>query len=1090
MTIMRLPWLTACLVCTISIFNGGPVVASRYAILRRQDGEPTPSLTAISSSAVRTTSVDLAAPSSTDRASPNVTSAESVVSLSQSGVSSSILQASGSTESALDAASKTTATFVPSTSTTSDSMATAANGQSGQTATASDPVRLPLHPTITPGLAVAGAILIISGTVYNLIGIKNRHLQVSLSAAFLASLSVTVLIVYVSNPPVSNAVQGAYFVAAFITGVVLGAASLVFIDVTEGLGCLLGGFAVSMWFLDLKAGGLITSTSGKAVFITALCLVAYALSFTSYTRPYGLIGGTSFAGATAVVIGIDCYSRAGLKEFWLYLWALNGNIFPLDTNTYPITRGIRVEIACIIFFSLIGIMSQLKIWKVVKERREQKAAKLQDEEHRRERSEEELGRQLEDANSRERARWEAVYGDKEQPIVQHVDSGLGSGECGSVRNGSTSITETRRVEAPSHETMDLISLEVGTRPNEGSSIMKIGDAIQEVGRQTIRLSQEEDTAFGGTYAGSLGATAAKSNSFSEPTGVSAVDDLPETTEGPASAPGEVSVPPQVMPLPFTIPSSDIDDASSMVVSAASDYLPSCKKNRLSDASLFRTLSKESRLSRRVSSSEEELAIPQVSNYQRSTQSKTASIEWLHGEHKEKEQTTAEECENARASMKRKPVPSAASPTSDYSLGAANVVDTLTQLHSDESTHTLEFAKSVPPEPLNARLQRTSLSEHLPEGGSPLVITYRTNEWAKHLDRAENPGLDELSTSVEELRPGRGKLDEVPAPVDVEGLQQTSGVPQPARKSSQPGLSGHAQQLTMAERPLMMSKDSLANLQNLQGNTDPIVLANSQSPARRPSRICLQNPQTRNGSSHQAPMKASTQQPTILVTRGSRGASAPLNGQALVESPIEEGMETAFPPRVNSPMPRNTLMAKRDTLLRNRYSFTKVAHPSLSAADPAAESIPSDSAFVHGNIVSSRDNDDIPLSQRRSLLRQIKSQTSLLQTQASSPHGVPQPLRSSSALTDMERRGLMLASWRSSVRQELNANSVPQIESELDARRAELMNEKHQLGLNRQQRAVSASYRDSMMDQAMRSSEMLDVHREAMRKMQAAANKNV
>ena len=129
-----------------------------------------------------------------------------------------------------------------------------------------------------------------------------------------------VLIVYVSNPPVSSAVQGAYFVAAFITGVVLGAASLVFIDVTEGLGCLLGGFAVSMWFLVLKAGGLITSTSGKAVFITALCLVAYALSFNSYTRPYGLIGGTSFAGATAVVIGIDCYSRAGLKEFWLYLW--------------------------------------------------------------------------------------------------------------------------------------------------------------------------------------------------------------------------------------------------------------------------------------------------------------------------------------------------------------------------------------------------------------------------------------------------------------------------------------------------------------------------------------------------------------------------------------------------------------------------------------------------------------------------------------------------------------------------------------------------------------------------------------------------
>lgn len=133
-----------------------------------------------------------------------------------------------------------------------------------------------------------------------------------------------VLIVYVSNPPVSNGIQGAYFVAAFITGVILGAASLVFTEVTDGLGCLLGGFSVSMWFLVLKAGGLITSTGGKAGFIAAFCLVAYALSFNSYTRPYALIGGTSFAGATAVVIGIDCYSRAGLKEFWVYLWGRFG----------------------------------------------------------------------------------------------------------------------------------------------------------------------------------------------------------------------------------------------------------------------------------------------------------------------------------------------------------------------------------------------------------------------------------------------------------------------------------------------------------------------------------------------------------------------------------------------------------------------------------------------------------------------------------------------------------------------------------------------------------------------------------------------
>lgn len=124
------------------------------------------------------------------------------------------------------------------------------------------------------------------------------------------------------NPPVSNAVQGAYFVAALITGTIFGAGSIVFTEVTEGFGCLLGGYCLSMWFLVLKPGGLLPLTSQKAIFIAAFSLSIFALSFSRYTRPYGLIGSTSFAGATVVILGIDCFSRAGLKEFWLYLWGM------------------------------------------------------------------------------------------------------------------------------------------------------------------------------------------------------------------------------------------------------------------------------------------------------------------------------------------------------------------------------------------------------------------------------------------------------------------------------------------------------------------------------------------------------------------------------------------------------------------------------------------------------------------------------------------------------------------------------------------------------------------------------------------------
>jgi hypothetical protein len=134
------------------------------------------------------------------------------------------------------------------------------------------------------------------------------------------------------SPPVTDAVQGAFFVAAFISGLIFGALSLVFTDITDGLGCLLGGFCVSMWFLTLKEGGLISSTTGRAIFIACMSFAAFCLSFSHHTRTYSLIVCISFAGATIAVLGIDCLSRAGLKEFWLYLWSKELRILYLSAS--------------------------------------------------------------------------------------------------------------------------------------------------------------------------------------------------------------------------------------------------------------------------------------------------------------------------------------------------------------------------------------------------------------------------------------------------------------------------------------------------------------------------------------------------------------------------------------------------------------------------------------------------------------------------------------------------------------------------------------------------------------------------------------
>ena len=221
--------------------------------------------------------------------------------------------------------SKATASTASSNS-TSDSAAaalsTTASNQTTSNQTASDDagIALPIQPIITPAIGIAGAVMITTGLVFCLVGIKNTGLYNFLSTGYLASLAVTVLVIYVMDPPVSNAVQGAYFVAAAVTGLVFGSLALVFSEITDGLGCALGGFCLGMWLLTLVDGGLVKSRAGKAIILASFSLGLLVVSFSRYTRTYGLIVCISFAGGTITILGVDCFSRVGLKEFWIYLW--------------------------------------------------------------------------------------------------------------------------------------------------------------------------------------------------------------------------------------------------------------------------------------------------------------------------------------------------------------------------------------------------------------------------------------------------------------------------------------------------------------------------------------------------------------------------------------------------------------------------------------------------------------------------------------------------------------------------------------------------------------------------------------------------
>ena len=296
-------------------FNCPATTADRFAVLPREEITTT-------SAAAKTTST----PEPTSSDVPQSSSINSKASTSGQPASAS----SGSLTSSLAKATSGSA----ASAALSSAMSAAASSAAAVTAspiskgslnvtTSNDTVieGLPIQPQITPGLSVAGAFMLLTGSLYTIIGIKTQWIHVSASSAYLVSLAVTVLIIYVMHPPISEGLQGAYVAAAILSGAMLGGLSLLFKDITEGFATFLGGFCLSMWFLVLKPGGLITDNVGKIIFIAILTVGAFPLYLSHHTRPYGLIGSTSFAGATVIVLGIDCFSRAGLKEFWLYIWS-------------------------------------------------------------------------------------------------------------------------------------------------------------------------------------------------------------------------------------------------------------------------------------------------------------------------------------------------------------------------------------------------------------------------------------------------------------------------------------------------------------------------------------------------------------------------------------------------------------------------------------------------------------------------------------------------------------------------------------------------------------------------------------------------
>jgi hypothetical protein len=1019
----------------------------------------------------------------------------------------------------------------------------------------------------------------ITGAVYTLVGIKNKWLHIYLSAAYLASLAVTVLIIYVMNPPVSNAIQGAYVVAVVVTGLILGGAAIIFTEMTEGLGCLFGGFCLSMWFLVLKPGGLLTSTSGKAIFIACFTIAGFSTSFSHRTRPYGLIVLVSFGGATTLVLGIDCFSRAGLKEFWAYLWALNTNLFPLGATSYPLTRGIRVEIASIIVIFLAGVISQMKLWKIIKERRSQRAVERLEDERTMEQEEENVGRRIEHANAAERGQWEAVYGDKDATkSVNPSNRDSGVGDMESQKKGPMSTVTSVKGE----ENIEMADMSTPTQTTRAGLVMNDKDG----GPITIRVARDieqppEIDEFGLPVATSPNLASPRNSAFQTPEegkiwvigtdGEARLERRPSQRHSKRNS----NVVPKVVPLPFKVPDGDFaDDRSSVATFADEDPAGQKRRSRhlsagsmilkrLSQRSHTSLLSPGSNRNSRnftvgAGPSTEDLVIARGEVEDDRASSIAATMDGLSDD---------EEMRSVRSSVHPAPdTTEVAGPAQASEIVLAKDVEKLVMEPeiTKEEPHVTDDAREVieevpqdlttstDPKPeleLVAPKQRKSASnvstpdskptsltkEQLPAQMSRVVMSYRTNEWAKHLSQADAPDLEELQLAsyAVESQPSNVPA-ETPVPVKVEELQQTAETSSqaqrpPSRSPSQ--ISNHPPQPQQPTRTnSLLSRIAIAPpvpILERSDSTTSAYLASTDGLNRSLSQQSLLSQKITNPS---------------IPRNNYRSVSSPAIPQPIVESPIESSFSPSpsMPPSthknttstsISTPYGTpSTLISKRDSMIRQKYlpppnlsstpenpsyrsanshqstSYSQYPSGPTSRAESDAGSVYN---YPNANAVFyDEDDENMSLSTRRELIRQASlssqsiphlpssPQPPLPQNQGPAPiiYDSHQPRRQVSGPSPVVREQ-QLASWRASVQAELTTSSSSNIPGvgvggglrTVERQRSQLWAERQEDEKRKMIEERRKIVREGEFDERMRRGDMLDAHREALRRMQAGAN---
>ncbi|KAI0721349.1 hypothetical protein C8T65DRAFT_229707 [Cerioporus squamosus] len=268
----------------------------------------------------------------------------------------------------------TTTTVVPTvfnvTVTPTASASKTSSAAASATSTAPpDYTKLDTH--IDGAFGVLGALLILTGLPSAFYGHKNRWSSFFLVGFYTLSLVCFVLILRFGvlqaiNPP-NKTLRGLYVLSAGVAGVAGGGIAIFFWKAAKYFIGAWGGFAFALWIQCFRDGGLIGPLGYRWIMYIAISVVGFVLCTIPKLHYYIMLTSTAFVGATAFMLGVDCFTTAGLKEF--YVWNIGfDSLFTKYIQhgiKFPVTQVMQIELGMMGAVAIMGMAVQFQILKIL-----------------------------------------------------------------------------------------------------------------------------------------------------------------------------------------------------------------------------------------------------------------------------------------------------------------------------------------------------------------------------------------------------------------------------------------------------------------------------------------------------------------------------------------------------------------------------------------------------------------------------------------------------------------------------------------------------------------------------------------------------